>query len=84
MNRIIWQTEDGKIYIGFSIGNYLMPVQCFETLVEFCGYVRSRQQELIQELDFLSYVFSNKSSNIAQYINSLSGIDNIGKVQYIS
>jgi len=78
--RIIWQTPDGRIYTGFTVLDYAVPVQEFKTLSEFTEHIQHCQAELIMYYDFLGYVLSHamhKPGIAENYINSLSVIDNI-------
>ena len=76
--RVVWQTEDGKIYIGFIVLGYPVPVQEFKTLSEFMAYVQRYQAELIMYYEFIEEIFShNVPNSIKSFINSLEIIDSI-------
>ena len=80
MNKVIWQTEDNKIYIGFQALSYVVPVQEFKTFAEFVAYVQVYQAELIRYYDLIQSVLAQsmtRPSIVESFVNSLEVIDNI-------
>lgn len=79
MNRIIWQIED-RIFLGFQVLGYAVPVQEFKTFSEFVAYVQSYQAELISYYDFIQKVLAQgiiKPSAIESFVNTLEVIDGV-------
>ena len=80
MTRVIWQTEDNKIYIGFQALSYVVPVREFKTFAEFVAYVQHYQAELIMYYDFIQHILAQgmiKPSPVESFVNSLEVIDNV-------
>ncbi len=80
MNKLIWQTEDNKIYIGFQALSYAVPVQEFKTFSEFVEYVQRYQAELIMYYDFIQTVLAQGMTRpgiVESFVNSLEVIDAI-------
>lgn len=79
--RVIWQTEDNKIYMGFVILNYAVPTREFKTFAEFISYVQHYQAELVMYCDFIQHVLAKdmiKPDPVESFVNSLDMVDTIG------
>ena len=76
--KIIWQTPDGKVYIGFVVCGYAIPQREFKTWAEFIAYVKVLREELIMCYDFAEYIYSGKSSKpVKDFIESIEAIDGL-------
>lgn len=74
--KVIWQNDNGVIYIGMVVCGYAVPVQEFKTFAELVADTQNQEAELIMRHNFIEYMFKENqntrlSPKVIDYINNI-------------